>query len=107
MQTEYDVELRVKTQIALLGVITKSIRAVSFDVKPEKQFVLFRVHFDGNQHEIEIENMSGVTAEVMASFPWGWNIDEQFLTCKEPESPEYLRLIGYTRCESSDFMPPK
>jgi hypothetical protein len=106
MQTEHDVHLRVATQIALLGMITKSVRAVSFDVEPEEHLVRFRVHFDGNQHEIEVENMSAVTTEVMAGFPWGWNIDEQFLTCKPPEKPEYLRLVGYVRCESSDFLPP-
>jgi hypothetical protein len=106
MQTEHDVHLRVAAQIALLGMITKSIRAISFDVKPGSHLIQFRVHFDGSQHEIEIENMSAATTEVMASFPWGWDIEEQFLTCPEPEKPEYLRLVGYVRCESPDFLPP-
>jgi hypothetical protein len=106
MQKEHDAQLRVATQIALLGMITKSIRAISFDIEPEQHLVHFRVHFDGNQHEIEIENMSAVVTEIMAGFPWGWDIDEQVVTCKEPEIPEYLRLVGYVRCESPDFLPP-
>lgn len=106
MSTEHDAHLRVATQIALLGMVTKSIRAISFDAEPDKHKVIFRVHFDGKQHEIEIENMSAVTTEVMSSFPWGWDIEEQFITCEPPEKPDCLRLIGYFRCESPDFLPP-
>jgi hypothetical protein len=106
MQTDYDLGLRAAVQIALLGQITRSIRAISFEVEPERHLVRLRFHFDGNQHEIELENMSAVVTEVMAGFPWGWDVIDEYLTCKEPEKPEWLRLIGYVRCESTDFLPP-
>lgn len=106
MQQTTDLELRAAVQIALLGVVTKSIRAVSFDIEPEKHLIHFRVHFDGHQHEVEIENMSAAATEIAARYPWGWDMKEEFLTCQTPEKPEFLRLVGYVRCESPDFLPP-
>jgi hypothetical protein len=100
MQLQYDSPLRLATQTALLGMITRSIRAVSLDVHSERSWVLFRVHFDGEHSAFELENMSCVASEIVASFTSGWDIEEQFLTCNSPDKPEYLRLVCYVRFEA-------
>ena len=101
-----DLQIRAAAQIALLGVITDSIRAVSVDQDSSKNVIRLRVHYSAEPHETEQENMSAAATEISAAYPMGWTMDEEYIICAAPQKPDYLRLVVYAKCESPDFLPP-
>jgi hypothetical protein len=106
MRTVEELELRAAVQIALLGMISSDIRAISFDFVQAQGLLRFRVHFSGSPHEIALENMSSVLTEVDAGITFLSRIEEEYLIAPLPTKPECLSKVIYMRCESPDFLPP-
>ena len=107
METQEILLLRRAAQVALLGMITQDIRAISFEFNNNSKHLIFRVHFDAEPHEIVIENMSSVLTEIEAGLPFHLSgIKEEYLVLSPPIKPDYLNIVVYSRCESADFLPP-
>ncbi|WP_312467637.1 hypothetical protein [Stutzerimonas nitrititolerans] len=102
-----ELELRAAFQIALLGMITPEIRAISFEFISSSAQLKFRVHFSKEPHEISRENMSCVLTEIDAGLPFRINdYKEEYIVTPPPEKPNNLSKLVYSRCESPDFLPP-
>jgi hypothetical protein len=106
MRTIEELELRAAVQIALLGMISPDIRAISFDFLQAQGLLRFRVHFVTSPHELALENMSSVLTEVDAGISFLSRIEEEYLVAPPPTKLDCLSKVVYVRCESPDFLPP-
>jgi hypothetical protein len=101
MRVEDDIRLRLSAQRALLTHVTPRLRAVSLDYDSGKQRVWVRFTFDGQPSESVRDAASCAGTEVLADYPEGWDITEEFVVCPAPDPMEHRRLLVYHRCEDS------
>lgn len=107
MRSLEELQLRAAAQVALLGMISQGIRAISFELDPLTKLLLFRVHFDSEPREPILENMSCVLTELEAGLPYRLSgIKEDYRVLTLPAKPDNLDIVVYSRCESHDFLPP-
>lgn len=101
-----DIRLRLSAQTALLTHVTPHLRAVSVDIAPSQKLVKIRFIFDGQPSESDRDTAYCAGTEIIAQYPEGWMIDEEFVDCPAPRPMEHLRLLVYHRCED-DWVSPK
>lgn len=96
MSVEEDIRLRLCAQRALLTHVTPRL---DFDAKLHRIWVRFI--FDGQPSESVREAASCAGTEIVADYPEGWDIIEEFVVCPTPDKMEHRRLLVYERCEDS------
>ena len=73
----------LSAQVALLGVITPKIRAVSMEWKGFKN-LYFRVHYESQPTEEEVEEMEKAVTEIISDVPFSWVDPVEVVIAKEP-----------------------
>ncbi len=101
MGAEDDIGLRLSAQRALLNHVTPTLRAVSLDTDAEQHWVWARFIFDGDPSESVRDAVTCASTEIIADYPEGWNIAEEFVVCPASCKMEHRRLLVYHRCEDS------
>jgi hypothetical protein len=74
---------------------------VSVDCDTGRHRVWVRFIFDGPQSESVRDAAACAGTEVLADYPEGWDITEEFVVCPAPDRMEHRRLLVYHRCEDS------
>ena len=100
--TEKDIQCfaLLGAQRALLGVITPGIRAVSLQWDGFK-LLQFRVHYEKQPSEEEMEGMEVVVAEILADIPFHRADPVETIVTAEPVSElKFLDRLIYLRKES-------
>ena len=98
-----EIELRravlLTTQVALLGEVSSSVRAIALEWSPNK--IQLRVVFDGEIGEDDRESMECVGTEILASFPnHELNVECVRLDAPGPLNTLCLLAWAYMRKES-------
>ena len=96
-----DTNLRLSAQRALFTHVTPRLRAVSVDVDVEACRVWTRFIFDGEPSESARDAAACAVAEIIADYPQGWDITDEFVVSPAPSKMDHLRLMIYHRCEDS------
>ena len=98
------VVLRLGCQVALLGVVTRNLRAVTCDW--DEKMITMRFVFDGEPTEWQRELCEVAATEVVADFSVH-HITTEFISHPFPENirPLYLKELVYLRWEPSEYEP--
>ena len=100
MRTEHDIKLMQYAQVALLGEVAPSFRAVSFQLSPDGEDFIARFIFDGEPSEDALEVASVVLTNIFASYPRNnRSYKEEMLAIPYPNQMEHLPLLVYLRNE--------
>lgn len=100
MRTEYDIELLLAAQSALIGEVAPSFRAVSFQLSSDGEDFHARFIFDGEPTEEALEVASVVMTNILAGYSKNHrSYKEDMLSIPYPEKMEHLRLLVYMRNE--------
>lgn len=104
--TELDIRLNLLlgSQTALLGAVTRNLRAVTCDF--DEKMITMRFIFDGEPTEWQRELCEVATTEVVAGFRVH-HITTEILSHPFPEDvrPLYLKELVYLRWEPSEYEP--
>jgi hypothetical protein len=92
-----DTEIRLSACRALLGNVPSSLRAFSAEVSGN--VVKLRSIFDQNATKEHIELLSIVGAEIIADYPSGQLLEEEFLELPSSEPMEHLSELIFHRYE--------
>jgi hypothetical protein len=92
-----DVLLRLSAQRALLGAIPPPLRAVSAAI--DSHVIRWRAVFEREPTEDEAELLSVAATEVIADFPEGYLLEEEFVVMDPPGQIESLTFSLYKRHE--------
>ena len=105
MNREDEVQLRLGLQRALLTHVTSELRSVSADLDAELRSVRLRFVFARQPSDAERDAASTTATEVIADYPEGWTVDEEYLVIPPGEPMTHLRLVAYHRCEDAWVSP--
>jgi hypothetical protein len=105
MAVEDDVRLRLSLQRAMLTHVTSELRSVSADVTPEARLIRVRFIFAREPSDSERDAASCAATEVIADYPDGWRVDEEYCVSPTGEAMSHLRLLVYHRCEDEWVSP--
>lgn len=97
--TDADNALRLSAQRALLTQVTPPSRSVSADIDPERKSVHLRFVFSRVPSDSERDAASCAATEVIADYPDGWVVNDEYLVVPATEKMTHLRLLVYHRCE--------
>ncbi len=76
------VTLRLSIQTALLDEVTEQLVAVTCGIEADK-WIHIMAYFDGPATEEDVETISSIGSEVIASFPSGYRIEETCLDARK------------------------
>ncbi|MBB4637985.1 hypothetical protein [Longimicrobium terrae] len=76
-------ELRLVLQVALLGEVGPSLRAVAYDLQADR--IAVRFYHDGVISDDERESASCVGTELMAALPHSITVSEELIRCDHPQ----------------------
>lgn len=96
-----DVRLRLSVQRALLTHVTRSMRAVSVEVRPADRVAWIRFVFDGEPSPEARELASCAHTEMLSDFADEWSVGLELVVCTAPERMEHRRWLVYHRCEDA------
>lgn len=99
MGIEDDQYLRLSAQRALLGRVTSRLRAVSVDIDSRRLHLSVRFIFNTTPRDSDKDAAACAGAEIIADYPGGWTISEEFVMCALPVRMSHLRVLVYARCE--------
>lgn len=97
MQTEEEYKACLSLQRALLGVVTKSLRAVSFVLS--ENFIAIYFFYDGEISEKEEELAWDVAAEVIADFPSSYMVSSKVIQVNYPQKIDVKGRTVFRRKE--------
>ncbi len=66
-----------------------------------------RFFFDGEPSDSIRDTASCAATEILADYPRGWSLDEEYLNCPAPGLMEHHRLLVYHRCEDEWVGPDR
>jgi len=92
-----DVLLRLSAQRALLGAVSAALRAVSVELRGTQ--ICFRAVFDAAHTPDNREMLSVAATEVIADFPAGYTIDEDYVVVNADTPIQHLRHLVFLRAE--------
>jgi len=87
--------LKLSIQMALLDEVTDNLYAVTCGIE-RQSWIRIVAYFDGPANEEEVETISCVGTEVIASFPDGFRIEETCLDATQTE-PVCLDFWAFRR----------
>lgn len=98
---DFPAYILLEAQSALLGIITPKIRAVSIEWDEDVR-LSFRVHYESQPTEGEVEEMEIATTEIIAGVPYiTWlNPVEVVVTNAPIPELEFLNRLVYLRKET-------
>jgi len=104
-----DIELRLSAQKVLLGAVTQGLRAVS--IESVGKVIMWRCIFGSEvARESQSDILSVAALEIIADFPDGYRIEEEYLVVRVRDSEEsksnslkHLKNIVYLRHERDSY----
>jgi len=93
--TEEDNKLILNNIRALQGQITSSLRSVSVELR--EKVIVRQGLFDSDATVDDFEIMSVACAEIIADYPWGYDLEEIIKYVPASENMKHLKNLIYLR----------
>jgi hypothetical protein len=94
-----DIDVRLSAQRALWGNVPSTLRSASLEVVDST--ICFRCFFDKGASEEDYELLRCAGTEVIADYPSGYTIEEQFILLPWPNEMSHLKHLVFLRHEAT------
>lgn len=95
-----DIDIRLSAQRALWGNVPSTLRSTSLEVA-DTSSIIFRCYFDIAASEEDYELLRCAGTEVIADYPSGYTIEEQFILLPWPNEMSHLKHLVFLRHEAT------
>jgi hypothetical protein len=94
-----DIDIRLSAQRALLSNVPSTLRSASLEVADNA--IYFRCYFDIGASEKDYELLRCAGTELIADYPSGYTIEEQFILLPWPDEMSHLKHLVFLRHEAT------
>lgn len=94
-----DINIRLSAQRALWGNVPSTLRSASLDM--DGSAIAFRCYFDKGASEEDYELLRCAGTEMIADYPSGHTIEEQFILLPWPGEMSHLKYLVFLRHEAT------